>query len=39
MKDLNEIAEAERDMTYEAQKNSFKKVVKAPVPVKLSIVT
>lgn len=39
MQDLNEIAEAERDMTYEAQKNSFKKIVKAPVPVKLSIVT
>jgi hypothetical protein len=38
-KDLNEIAEAEREMTYEAQKNSFKKVLKAPVPVKLSIVT
>ena len=26
-------------MTYEAQKNSFKKVIKAPVQVKLSIVT
>lgn len=29
--DLNEIAEAERDMIYELQKNSFKKAVKSPI--------
>lgn len=34
--DLGEISEAERDMTYEMQKNSFKKAIKINAPPKMS---